>query len=173
MKQQRCEIRRFAEFFNAADKNGVVTCRVDGFVGNLESRTAILKQRRATRPRLPWQTGETINWPGGKAVGELFLINRQNIDRMMRCFVKATEVVRVIVETPEDECRLKGNRREGIDGEAYRLTVRVDGGNDGDASGEAPKGVAQGTGVGLLLVHRGLAARKRPYYPDSHTARRE
>jgi hypothetical protein len=25
----------------------------------------------------------------------------------------------------------------------------------------------------LLLGHRGLAARKRPYYPDSHTARRE
>jgi hypothetical protein len=25
----------------------------------------------------------------------------------------------------------------------------------------------------LLLGHRSLAARKRPYYPDSHTARRE
>ena len=146
---------------------------MDGFVGDLKSRATILEQRRAPRTRLPLQTSETINRPGGKAIGEFFLIDRQNIDRMMRCFAEATEVVRVIVEAPENERRLQGNRREGIDGEAYRLAIRIDGGNDGDAGGEAPKGVAQGTGVGLLLGHRGLADRKRPYYPDSHTARRE
>lgn len=100
MKEQRCEISNFAEFFNAADKNGVVARRVDGFVGNFKRDAATVENRRAACPRLPLQAGETINWPGGKAVGEFFLIDRQNIDRMMRRAAEATQVMRVIVETP-------------------------------------------------------------------------
>ena len=100
MKEQRCEISNFAEFFNAADKNGVVARRVDGFVGNFKRGKTTVEQWRAARPRLPLQAGETINWPGGKTIGKIFLIDRQNIDRMMRCIAEATQVVRVIVETP-------------------------------------------------------------------------
>jgi hypothetical protein len=68
MKQKRREIGGFGEFFNPADKDGVVAGDMNGLVGNFKTGAAILEQWGTTRPRLPVQTGKAVYRPGGETI---------------------------------------------------------------------------------------------------------
>lgn len=131
----------------------MVTAEVNGFVHHLEGRTAIGENRGVTGAGLPREANKTIRWPGGKAVGQILLIDRENVDRVMAGLAEGLEIVRTVVQAPQHQRRLQGNGGEGIDRQPDRMTVRVDRRDDGDAGGKAAKGIAQGAGIGLRLGH--------------------
>ena len=175
MEQQRREVRRFAEAFDAADENGVIASRVFGDLGHFEARAAARKDRGAADAGVPRQAGKAVGRPGGEAIRQILLIGGQHIDGVVAGLAEGGQVVRLVVEAPEDERRLERDGGEGIDGQADGVAVRVDGRDDGDAGGIAAEGVAQGAAVVLRLGHRaGPVGRKkkRPYYPCSRSPRR-
>ncbi len=153
VKKKGGEFGGFAEILDPADENGVVAAGVGGFVGDFEGRAASGENRGAAAAGLPGQADETVGRPGGETVGEVLLVDRQDVDGVMAGLAKGGEIVRAVVQAPEHQRRLQRHRREGIDGQADRMTVRVDGRDDGDAGREAAQGIAQGAGVGLRCGH--------------------
>ena len=115
----------------------MVTGQVRGFVGDFEAGAAGGKERRAAGTGLPGQAGEAVDGPGGKAVGEILLVSGEDVDRVVAGFAEGFEIVRAVVQTPEDQGRLQRNGGEGIDGESDGMPVRVDGRHDGNPGGEA------------------------------------
>lgn len=142
MKKQRREIGCFGEAFDAADEDGVVAAGMGGFIDDFETGAATGEQRSTAEPGVPGQTGKAVGRPGGEAVGEVFLIGRQDADGVVAGFPEGGQAVRIVVEAPEDQRRFERDRREGIDGQADGVAVRVDGRDDGNAGGETTEGIA-------------------------------
>jgi len=153
IEKQGREIGRFAEFFDPPDENRVVATDMAGFVGHLEGGAATGEQRRAPEAGLPRKAGEAIDRPGREAVGEIGLPGGQDIDGVVAGAAEGVEVVRSVVEAPEHQRRLQRDGREGIDGQADRLSLRIERRDDGDAGREAPVGIAQGAAVVGGLGH--------------------
>lgn len=175
VEQQRGEVRGFAEAFDLADEDGVVTAGMGSLVGHFEHRAAAGEDRGAAGAGLPGQADETVGRPGGEAVGEVHLRCREDVDGVVAGAAEGFQAVRVVIQAPEYQRRLERDGREGIDGQADRPAVRVERRDDGDPGGEAPEGVAQGTGVVGNLGHGGRTGRgrrKTPYYPCSRSPRR-
>ena len=107
MKNQRGQLSVFAETFNPANKNSVVTTGVHRLIGYLKSRTTIGEKRCAAETGLPSQANKAVSWPGGKAVRNILLLKRENIDRMVTGPTEGFEIVRSIVEAPQDQGGLK------------------------------------------------------------------
>ena len=141
VKKKRCQGRGFSETLDPADENGVVAASVGGFVGDFEGRAATGEYRRTANTRPPGQADKTVDWPSGEAVGDVLLINRQNIDGVMAGPAESFKIVRGVVETPQDQRRFERNGGEGIDGQPDRVPIRVYSRNNGDAGGKAPEGV--------------------------------
>ena len=116
VEEKRREVRGFAEFFDTANEDGVVTGQVRGFVGDFEAGAAGGKERHAAGTGLPRQAGEAVDGPGGEAVGQILLVSGEDVDRVVAGFAEGFEIVRAVVQTPEDQGRLQGNGGEGIDG---------------------------------------------------------
>ncbi len=76
MEEQGREFGCFGEAFDTADENGVVAAGMDCFVGDFEGGAAIGEYRGAADAGLPGQAGEAVGRPGGKAVGNLQLLQR-------------------------------------------------------------------------------------------------
>ena len=70
------------------------------------------------------------------------------------------EVVRGVVQAPEDERRAQRNGGKRIDGQADRVAIGIDGRDDGDAGRKAPEGIAQVAGVVRVEAHLGWLAGK-------------
>eukprot|EP00825_Cyclidium_porcatum_P008011 TRINITY_DN1400_c0_g1_i16.p4 TRINITY_DN1400_c0_g1~~TRINITY_DN1400_c0_g1_i16.p4 ORF type:complete len:144 (+),score=16.48 TRINITY_DN1400_c0_g1_i16:122-553(+) len=124
------------------------------FVGDFEGRAAARENRGTAGAMLPGQADKAVGWPSGEAIGNILLLGRQDIDGVVAGLAKRFEVMRIVVQTPKDQGRVERNRREGIDGQADRMTIRVDSRDDGNAGGEASEGIAQGAAVVLRLGHR-------------------
>lgn len=153
MEEQRGDSGGFAEAFDTADEDGVVATGVGSLVGHFEGGAAAGEDRGAAGAGLPREAGKAVGRPGGEAIGEVFLLGRQDVDGVVAGFLEGRQVVRAVVQAPEDQRRVERDSREGIDGQADGVPVRIDGRDDGDTGGEAAKGVAQGTAVGLGLSH--------------------
>ena len=160
MKQQGSKIGSVGEFLDPADENRVVAAGIRCFVGHFEAGATTRKNWRAAGTGLPGQPHKAIDRPGREAVGEIDLPGCQNIDGMVTGAAEGLEVVRGVVEAPEDQRRLQGHCREGIDGQADRLPVRVDSRDDGHPGSEAPECIAQGAAVVLNLAHEKALAEK-------------
>ena len=63
-----------------------------GFVGHFEGRTAFGQHRYATGAGMPFQADEAVGWPGGEAVGEVFLFRGEDVDGVMTGATKGFEV---------------------------------------------------------------------------------
>jgi len=138
----------------------VVAADLLRFVGHFEGGAAAGKDRGAAGTGLPGETGKAVDGPGGEAVGDFLLVGGQDVDGVVAGTVEGGQVVRAVVEAPEDQGRVERDGREGIDGESDGLAIRVDGSDDGDTGGEAAKRVAQGAGIGFCLSHRGRPPEK-------------
>ena len=154
MKKQRRSLRCFGKVLDPANEDGVIATDQAGFVGNLEAGAASGKYRSTAGAGLPVETGKAIDRPGRETIRKILLICRQDVDDVMAGAAEGCQVVRAVIQTPENQRRIKRNRREGIDGQANGMTVRVDGRDDGDTGGEAAKRVSQGAGIGFCLRHR-------------------
>ena len=154
MKKERGKICGFAEMFDTTDKYGVITGCVGSIVRHFEGRATTRENRGATSTSLPMQTDKSVGRPSGETVRQILLFGRQDIDDVMTGPAEGLEVVRIIVQTPEDERRLKRNRGKRIDGQPDRVAIRVDGRDNGDAGSEASEGIAQGAAVVLRLGHQ-------------------
>jgi endonuclease III len=175
MEEQRGDSGGFAEAFDTADEDGVVATGVGSFVGHFEGGAAAGEDRGAAGAGLPGEAGKAVGRPGGEAVGEVFLLGRQDVDGVVAGFLEGRQVVRTVVQAPEDQRRVERDGREGIDGQADGVPVRIDGRDDGDTGGEAAKGVAQARGCRIGLeswVERLGRLKKRPYYPCSRSLSR-
>ena len=93
VEEQRGKIGCFAEAFNPADKNGVVTGKVLRLVGDFEGRAAIRENRGAARSCLPRQADKAISRPGGEAIRQILLVDRENIDGVVAGAAEGFEVV--------------------------------------------------------------------------------
>ncbi len=154
MKEQRGEVDAFAETLDAADENGVVAGDMHGFVGHFECRATAREDRGAAQAGLPGEADEAVGRPGSEAVGDVLLIAGQDVDAVVAGLAEGFEVVRAVVEAPENKRRVERDGREGIDGQADRMTVRVDGSDHADAGGESSQGIAQGAAIVLRQGHR-------------------
>lgn len=88
---------------------------------------------------------------------------------MVAGLAEGGKVVRAIVQTPQHQGGLQGNGGKGIDGQADRVSVWIDGGDDGDTGGKAAKRVAQGTGIGDWLGHLESLRKKGRIIPTPGT----
>ena len=151
----------FGVAFDATEEDDVVTALVGCFVGDLKNCTAIGQNRRTANTRVPVQTSKAVRRPSGEAVGKVFLISGQDVDDVVAGAAEGAEVDRAVVEAPEHQRGIERYRRKRVNGQAYGPAIGVDRRHDGNAGGEAPEGVAQGTVVDLCLGHRGgLAGEK-------------
>ena len=136
MEEQRGEIRGLGEIFDAADVDGVVAADLLRCVGDFEGGAATRKDRSTASTGLPLQAGKAVDRPGRETVRQVLLVGRQDIDGVMAGPVEGGQVVRAVVQAPEDEGRVERNGREGIDGQPDGMAIGVDGGDDGDTRGE-------------------------------------
>ncbi len=74
---------------------------------------------------------------------------------MVAGFLEGRQVVPTVVQAPEDQRRVERDSREGIDGQADGVPVRIDGRDDGDTGGEAAKGRCAGYGCRIGLESLG------------------
>lgn len=169
VKKKGCKGWGFSETLDMTNKNSMVASGIRCGVGNFKSRAAITKNRCAPLPWLPRQTDKTIDRPSGEAIGNILLIDGQNINRVMAGPTKSFKVVRGIIQAPQHKRRRQGNSRERIDSQPDRMPIRINSRDDGDAGGKASKGVTQVAAISLGLSHRGLIYVKRPYYRRSHS----
>ncbi len=107
MKEQRGKIGGFGKAFDAADEDGVIPAGMGGFVGHFEAGAATGENRGTATAGLPGQTREAVGRPGGEAIGKVFLLGRQNVDGVMAGLLESRQIVRVVVQTPEDQRRIE------------------------------------------------------------------
>ena len=145
--------RVFSKTLDATNKNSVVASAMCGLVDDFKSRAAISENGCAAQSRLPRETDKTIDRPGGEAVGNILLIDGQNIDRVMAGPTKSLKIVRGVIQAPEHKSRRQGNGREGINGQPDRVPIRIDGRDDGDAGGKASERITQVAAISFRLGH--------------------
>ena len=161
MEEQGRKVDAFTKTLHTADEDRVVSGQMGGFVLDFKSCTATRQDRGAAQPLMPGQTGKAVGRPGGKTVREVLLLDREDVDRVMAGFTESFQIVRAVVQTPENKRRVKRHSREGVDRQPDRMAVGIDRRNNGDAGGKTAKGIAQGAGIGLYLGHRSLICVKR------------
>ena len=147
VEDQWIAVAGMGKLFDPADEEGVVAAEVGGFVGNHEMRTAIGEDGGASRCGRPFQAGKAVDGPGGEAGGQVFLLTCEDVDRVVAGGLKGGQIVRTVVQAPEDERRGQRDGGEGIHRQANRLAVRVDGGDHRNPGRELSQRLTQGAAV--------------------------
>lgn len=107
MEEQRCLGDIFVVTLDPPDEDGVVTARKSSFIDHFKTGTAVWKNRSPPGAGLPGDTSEAVDWPGGEAIGEIFLIKCQDVDGVVAGATEGLEIMRGIIETPEYQRRVK------------------------------------------------------------------
>lgn len=147
VEDQWITVGGMGKLFDPADEESVVPAEMGGFVGNHEMRTAIGEDGGASSCCSPFQAGKAIDGPGGEAGGQILLFLREDVDRVVAGGLKGGQIVRTVVQAPEDERRRQGNGGKGIYRQADRLAVWVDGGDHRNTGRELSQRLTQGAAV--------------------------
>ena len=104
------------EIKHPADQDPVVP-GIDGFMqGTLKACRAALQQRGPSRPLPEVDAAELVRLGTGELVGDVDLIGGENIDgEMVRAADHVQAVHRALVQAPEDQRGLQGDRVEAVD----------------------------------------------------------
>ncbi|MCY1405627.1 hypothetical protein D9M71_208720 [compost metagenome] len=113
----------------------------------LETRRAVGEQRRTADTGLVTHPLELVVARAGELIGEVDLVGSEDVHREVAGLLEHRQAAGTLVNAPEDQRRLQGDRVEAVGGDARTGAIGRCGGDYGDASGEIAQGTAEGAGI--------------------------
>ena len=147
MKEQRPGVAVVSELQHFADEDQVIPTGVLMIVADFEVGAHPLQDRGAAVPGPPGQSGKAIGRPGREAVGEVFLVSRQNVDAVVARPTEALQEIGRYREAPEDQGRLQGDGGKRIHRQTHGLPIGAEGRDHGHAGGETAQSTPKSPAV--------------------------
>src|SRR5579875_523076 len=136
--QQRILLRSIERHY-LANEDAVVASGENIYQSTLDISKRFIEDWRACHPRMVAHAVELFIAPyttHGKACCQVALILGQQIRCEIACLPDGVVNIGVAINTDQHERRIERERREGVDGDAQRMTI-AHGCHNGDTRGEA------------------------------------
>ena len=153
-----CFVGHAAENLGAADDDVVVAAVGDRVDGALHPGEVVADHRHARGRRVPPDLGELVLTGCAEGGADALLAVREDVHHERPALLDHRPGAGGLLRTEDHQRRVEGQRRERLAGEADRLVVGVECGDDRDAGAELPHRRTELSGIEFVGAVRRLGS---------------